>query len=372
MNKVLELLMFEFGRIKFDNAEHQLKFEDIFNENIEQTPWTIIAKLINLLTSKNIKIVLILDQFKNKTVDGILYQQIEKNLNNNFKLVISFSISDNIDFNNIENYLVKNNNLKSSLTKENQDKFFYYSNLLNRNEIRNLKKNDDKYNIYDLFDFSPKYIHLLKYHNVEFIQTHIIDYLKSHCKEVGISNFNAYLFNFSKCIDREFSFNGLNNIASKIPMKYCYLEFYDNNFKIKCQFKYLDYIIKNNLQLENVKDYFMEKKDKEDTFEKRLKGDFFEALACKTIESNHKIYFNDQIKSTLTVTDILSMGEYDKNDTAEYILENYHNYNNTKKVMKKKNYYDEKIKLLDKELNTLKSSFNENLFDINHFKYKVF
>ena len=100
---VLNILMYEFGRIVFETKELKNGFEDKFNNNIEQTPWIIISNLIDYLIAQKIKVILILDQFKNSSVDAIFYENIEKKLSGNFKIIISFSINDNIDFNNITN-----------------------------------------------------------------------------------------------------------------------------------------------------------------------------------------------------------------------------------------------------------------------------
>ena len=272
---VLNILMYEFGRIFFETKELKNGFEDKFNNNIEQTPWIIISNLIDYLIAQKIKVILILDQFKSSSVDAIFYENIEKKLSVNFKIIISFSISDNIDFNNIANSLEQNKGNPDELSEKVQDYYFYYSNLLNREEIKQLNKDSNKYQLYNLFDFHPKYIYLLNYHNELYIKNKIKNYLEGHCKEIGINNFNVYLFNYSKSIDKEFSFYNLHNITTKIPMKYSYLVFRKNNFIIRYQFKFLDSIINENLQLERVKEYFNENRDKNDYFEKKFKGDFF-------------------------------------------------------------------------------------------------
>ena len=41
----------------------------------------------------------------------------------------------------------------------------------------------------------------------------------------------------------EYSFDNFFNITSKIPMRYSYLEFKENTFEIKYQFKYIETLI---------------------------------------------------------------------------------------------------------------------------------
>ena len=239
IQQCLEILLYEFGRLNFLDSKLENEFEHVFNQNIEQTPWIIIEKISEFLKKSQIKFVLILDQFKSSAVDSVFYEKIEKNLNDKFKLIISFSISDNLDFNSIANSIEINKGNPGFLSESTQNYFFYYSNLVNKNTIRQINNNNKNYKKYDLFDFSPKYMYLLDYYNVNYIETHIIEYLKSHCKSIGISNFNSYLFNFSKEIDVSYSFSDLYNFTKLIPMKYCYLEFEKGFFKIKYQFKYL-------------------------------------------------------------------------------------------------------------------------------------
>ena len=173
----------------------------------------------------------------------------------------------------------------------------------------------------------------------------------------------------------EFTFDNLFNITSKIPMKYSYLEFKDKSFEIRYQFKYIEILIKDILKIERVKDYFIENRDKDDFFEKKLKGDFFEYLACDIIKKEQNIFFNNQIKYSLTVKDIISMGKYENDENVDMIIENYDNINQTKKMISLNEYYDKNINLLDSELKNLKipaDDIKADLKDINFFKYETF
>ena len=366
--------MYEFGRIRFKDEKIRNEFENEFNKYLAQTPWKIITKLTEYLVKNKIQILLILDQFSSKTVEPIFYDKVEKQLNNFLKILISFSISDNNDFNNIAKSLEKNKGNPSSLTKENQEYFFYYCNLLDRQKIRPLNVSSEKNKMYNLFDFNPKYIYLLDDSGIKFIKNKIIKYFEFHCKIVGINDVNPYLFNFSKSINKKFSFSELYNITTNIPMKYCYLIFENNTFEIRYQFNYIETLIKETLQLERVKDYFLESRDKEEYFEKKLKGDYFECLANDVIKRNQNVYFGKKIKHFLTVKDIISMGKYEDNKNDDMIIENFENLIQSKTI-KRKAYYDNKIKLLDTELKNLRSpipELNTDHKDINYFKYETF
>jgi len=118
----------------------------------------------------------------------------------------------------------------------------------------------------------------------------------------------------------------------------------------------------------------LDNKDKDNFFEKKFKGDYFEYLACDVIKKNKNIFFNNQIKYFLTVKDIISMGKYEDQNSNEMIIENYDNLNQTTKI-KIKEYYEKNIKLLDNELKNLKApppELNTDKKNINYFKYEIF
>ena len=350
---LLDLLIYEFGRIWFLKEEHKKEFQEEFNKSIEQTPWIILTNLINNLIKNKQKIVLILDQYKSTTVDNKFIDNLEKNLNDMLKILISFSISDNKDFEHIANSLKKNKGNPPELTEKNQEDYFYYSNLFDTTILKKPGNESEKYKLFNLFDFNPKYIYLVKHSGIDFINNKINAYFEEHSKEIGINNVHAYLFNYSKSINNEYSFDDLFNITTKIPMKYTYLVIKNNCFELKYQFNYIKTLIDKKMQFTQVRQYFLDNKDKDNYFEKKFKGDYFEYLACETMKKNKDIFFNKQIKNVLTVKDIISMGRYEEPNNDEMIIENYDNLNLIKKI-KIKDYYQEKIKLLDGELNNLK------------------
>ena len=366
----LELLMYEFGRLNLEDNKLKNKFEQIFNENIEQPPWIIIEKITEFLLESNIKFILILDEFKSSYVDSVFYQKLEKKLNNKFKIIISFTINDNNDFNNIVNSLEINKGNPSIFLENTQNYYFYYSNLLNKENLRKLYENDEQYNNYELFNFSPKYIYLLDYYKVIYIKLHIIEYLKNHCEKNGIKEFNSYLLNFYKGINVNFSFNDIYNIAKIIPMKYCYLEFGNNCFKIKYSFNYLETIINDTLKLDKIREYFIESKDEDDYFNDKFKCDFFESSAVKTIKERHNLYFKNKIKYFLTVDDLISLRSYNKQKIINDLLGD--SINIKKLTIKKEKYFEMTIDLLEKELNDLKHLYNDINSYIFHSKYKVY
>ena len=222
IKSIIEILTYEFGRINFKQDKDKTEFEEIFYNYISQTPWMIIIKLLEYLIKKNISIILILDQFKSSSPFSIIYQNIKNKLNSKFKIVISFSISDNKDFNDIANSLVKNKGNPKELTQDNQDDFFYYANLFDKKEIKELyKANSNNYKLFSLFNFNPKYIYLFdNTSGLNYINNKINNYFQKHSQEVGINNYYIYLFNFSKSIDKEFSRNS-NSLLPVINLNIC-------------------------------------------------------------------------------------------------------------------------------------------------------
>ena len=180
---LLDLLMYEFGRIDFDDEEQKKSFQDEFNKSIEQTPMKILINLINNLITNKVKIILILDQFKGTLYDSIFYDDIKNKLNNLFKVVISYSISDNNDFDHIAKSLQKNKGNPSCLSKDNEDDFFYYSNLFNTFKLKKLGNNIKETNLYNLFNFNPKYIYHLNKSLIGSISNKIKEYFEEHSKK---------------------------------------------------------------------------------------------------------------------------------------------------------------------------------------------
>lgn len=370
---VLDILLYEFGRINFPNDISKNAFEKTFNISIEKNIWELIIELINCLTKmKDLSFVLILDQYKSSPFDTIIYKQLKDKLNSHFKLIISFSISDNKDFNEIANSLQKNKGNPKILSENNQNDYFYYCNLLNKEGIKDLKKNSENYQIYQLFDFIPKFIDNIDNYSKNYIINAIINYFEFHSKKIGL-NFHVYLFNYTKSVNRKYSFNELYDITTKIPMKYSYLEFKEDYFIIKYQFNYLETLVNDALKMEKVLDYFKENKDKSDDFETKLKGEYFEALACDIIKRNKSIYFGDEIKNFLTVNEIISMNAYENNENLNIIIENFENSQKIKTITNKESY-DKMLHSLDRELEILNSNNNikENSKEVNFFKYETF
>ena len=131
-------------------------------------------------------------------------------------------------------------------------------------------------------------------------------------------------------------------------MKYSYLEFKEDYFIIKYQFNYLETLVNDALKMEKVLDYFKENKDKSDDFETKLKGEYFEALACDIIKRNKSIYFGDEIKNFLTVNEIISMNAYENNENLNIIIENFENSQKIKTITNKESY-DKMKKMIQKD-----------------------
>ena len=108
INTILAILTYEFGRLHFRDEETKNCFEQIFFDYIDESPWMIIIKLIDYIIDIKMKVVIILDQFKSSSSFSLIYEKIESKLNKLLKVVVSFSIRNNKNFNNISNSYLKN------------------------------------------------------------------------------------------------------------------------------------------------------------------------------------------------------------------------------------------------------------------------
>ena len=128
IEKYLDLLIHEFGRLNFKDSRKKDLFEDTFNKYCINNFWELLEKLSQIL--KDHKILFIFDQFKAKYVDQKYFEKIKENLKENLKIIISSSINDHEIGNKAANSLIKHKDNNFKLTEDNQDNYFYCSDLV--------------------------------------------------------------------------------------------------------------------------------------------------------------------------------------------------------------------------------------------------
>ena len=298
---IFNILIYEFGRLKL-TEEDKKSFENKFNENCNKNPWELLENLCSFLKDKNV--ILIFDQFKAKYVSQINLEVIKGYLNSKFKIIISSSINDKEIGDKTADSIYKNKGSPKYLYYENQDDYFYYCDLIDEEDLINMKLgNSDNYEKYKLFNFEPKYIKLLNITTEKKISEHIIQKMKDHCKKLGL-DFELYIFNIYSKIGRKINYEILN--LKTISLKYCKLIFEKESFTIKYKFKFIEKIIEKKIKKINTKDYFDKKKYNDSELYKALKGYFFEYASIEDLKTK-KIFKDNPIKFNLQVKTIIGM-----------------------------------------------------------------
>lgn len=226
IEKYLDLLIHEFGRLYFKDPAKKILFENVFNKYSFKNFWELLEQISLIL--KGHKVLFIFDQFKEKFVDRKYYERIKENLKGDLKLIISSSINDHEIGNATANSLIKHKDDLFKLTKDNQNDYFYYSDLVNINDLKQLFniKDEKKINLYNYFGWNPKYIKLISDgKSKEELKGHIIKKFEEHCLNLGIE-FELYIFNIFLRINRQTNYNIIP--LKTLSLKYCKLKLEKN------------------------------------------------------------------------------------------------------------------------------------------------
>ena len=363
----LNIIVYEFERVILTGNQKR-DFEEIVNSNSNLNPWDIIEKLCYLL--KNEKIVLIIDQFKKKYLCGFVFEKIKQIISYKFKIIISCSINDLDNGYEIIHSLYRNNGNPKELNEETQEQWFYYSNLVNENDFKKIFNGNDKINndIYELFNYNPKYISLIQNIGINDIGIHILKKLESHSKRLGC-DFSNYIVNIYSKINKKlnYDFNNLNTIS----LKYCILELGEKDFTIQYKFKYIQFLIEEKIKEIDIKDYFEKKKYNDKNIYSNIKGSYFENSCIKYIEKNKETLFPQPIKYNLIVDNIIDMKQSENEYEMNLIIENFNNIGKFEKI-NIQTLYSNYLENISQELKNEKDKNMdiEQENSINHFFYQ--
>ena len=316
IDEYLDILIYEFGRLDFNNnyENYKKEFETKFNENTDKSPWELLMNLSDFLKDKGV--ILILDQFKEKYVSTTNFEVIKSKLNSSFKIIISSSINDKDIGEKVSASIYKYKGTPKTLDFENQDDYFYYIDLINKNDLTEcFVKNKTKTEIekIKLFNFEPKYIKLLNAKTEEDISNHIIKKMEEHSAKLGIE-LNFYIFNIYSKIGTQINYEILN--IKTLSLKYCKLMFEKETFSIQYKFQFIENIVNKKIKEIDTQDYFIKKKYKENELYNELKGKFFEYSSILDINKK-KIFFKDNpIQIILPVKTIIGMEQCEDNETV--------------------------------------------------------
>ena len=366
IDEYLNILLYEFGRLDFSKVQqnnYKAEFEEKFNQNIDKSPWELLEILCNYLKDKGI--ILILDQFKDKYVSTTIFEEIKKNLNPLFKIIISSSINDKDIGEKVSASIYKNKGTPKVLNFENQDDYFYYIDLINKNEFEEcFLKNKSEILIEKskLFNYEPKYIQLLNEKTEEEISIHILKKMEEHCEKLGLE-LNFYIFNIYAKIGIKINYEILN--IKTLSLKYCKLIFGEETFTIQYKFQFIESIVNKKIKEIDTKDYFEKQKYKEHELYNDLKGKFFEYSSILAIIKKKEFFKNNPIQNILPVKTIVGMEKYEDNETFSI----YKNIGSINKV-KYEELLNKNLDLINNEINTISNSCMDIDESINNKKKK--
>ena len=361
----LDILIYEFGRLDFPsekNDEYKKSFEKTFNDNINKTPWELFVKLSSFLKDKDV--ILIFDQFKDKYVSNLFFEDIKTYLNPSFKIIISSSINDKEVGDKVADSLYNNKGNQKFLSYENQDEYFYYSDLINKNDFKILFSQRAEYSQkseqLELFNYEPKYLTELKNKDLGEIEEHIIIKMKEHCAKLKI-DFDIYIFNIYSKIGRRLNYEFLN--LKTISLKYCKLNFENEYFTVKYKFKFIENIILKQIKQIDAQDYFNKKKFNDNELYNALKGYFFEFASIQDIKNKKSEIFQEPIEYVLPVKTIVGM-KYSENLNLNEINNNLKE-QSTIKRMKYRDLLEQNFSLIKKEIDLISGANKDNKKDKN-------
>ena len=364
--KILDILMYEFGRIKFTEDQKTL-FEQTFNENKKKTYVELIEKICLFLKKESIQATLIFDQFKAKNIHFSDYSDITSFFDINLKIIISSSINDKDIGSEVIKTFNKFKGNPTTLDIDTQDYYFYYCDLIDP-ELFKEKYNDEKYSF---FNYNPKYIAKLKDKTLGEIKEHILNKMRYNSDAYGIK-LEIYLFNIYRSVNIDLSFKDNLSIMNMISLKYCKLLLKDNDiFQIKYGFNLVEIIVYQEIKKINTQDYFKNKLYKENELYGKMKGDIFEFSVCNYFKEIKDELFNTNIGYIINLRSIVDMTLDDK---SKEIYEEYKNIIEYKDPDQKE---EENLNLVNSKLESFENQDNiettsKDKKDINYYKKEAF
>ena len=356
----LKVMIYELGRALL-TTKQVTDIEKIFKEITFIHPWQIISQITELL--KGEEKIIILDQFKEKTIDFTIYNNIEKNFTEKeeikLKLIICSSINDTFIKLKLLNTIKDFHGNPRYLSKECQEYYFYFCNLLGKEKLKQYYQKINKTSkYYDDFSYNPKYVFMFsktenQLKTLNEIKEHLIEGVETNYKEKGVS-YKEILFLVSLNIGKELDYVNDYNILMFIPLKYFTLEFQEKFFKINYYFKYMKEIIEEIKIDSDVEDFFQKEKYNNSNFYKLLQPHYFEESCINSMKNGdilpskncHEIYVK-------TIAEL----EEDK----KYTPTSKNLYQKSEEEISLREYCDKRIKFIEKILgdNNLKEKKEE-------------
>ena len=327
--KCLEIIFSACSRVFFEPSQKDKFKEQLEKIDLCQGILQILLKILNIIISiTNDYIILILDQFKRDNIynDNSFIDSIKQMCKDKLKVIFCSSINDNDMRNELIKTFVKYNGNPNSglLSADNQEYFFYYTDLYSPKKTKSLiyKLFKNKYNYSKLFDENNIKSSLKKIN--EKIDLKLSSF-KVYSNEKQIANYNYSLSDIllfiKKILYKEQSMSIFLDIISICPFKYFVvdIDMKNNKFIIFPIFPYMLYYINVYIKDQDCEEYFSKEKYKSLGFlSNKVKGEYFEFAAKKGIKEI--LNFPEIIQKEVHVDHIAEMNKI-TNEIDELLLE---------------------------------------------------
>jgi len=326
--KCLEIIFSACSRVFFEPSQKDKFLEQLEKIDLCKNILQILLEILNLIISiTNQNIILILDQFKRDNIynDNSFIDSIKQMCKKKLKVIYCSSINDN-DMRDelIKTFIKYNGNPNSGLLSvENQDYYFYYTDLYSpkKNKSLSYKLFKSKYNYSKLFDENNIKSSVKKINEKIDLK---LSTFKAYSNENQITNNNYSLSDIllfiKKILYKEQNMSQFLEIISICPFKYfvLYIDIKNNKFMVFPIFPYMIYFINTYIKDKDCDEYFSKEKYKSLGFlSNKVKGEYFEFAAKKGIKEILK--FPEIIQKEVHVDQIAEMNKL-TNEIDELLL----------------------------------------------------
>ena len=361
----LSVMFYELGRAKLLQQDEIKKIENIFKENTFKHPWKVLLELTDAFIDQ--EMIIILDQFKEKTIDFTIFKKIEDNVRGKtLKFIICSSINDTFIKPKVLNTIKDYHGNPKYLNKDCQDYYFYICNLLNKTQLKSYyeKKEDISKKYVDYFGYNPKYIYMFnksknRINTLDEIRLHITKKLDESYTEKGVS-YKEILFLISFNLEKELDYVNDFNILTYTSLKYFNLEFNEKFFKMNCYYEYIKQLIDEIKLDKDIEDYFQKEKYNNSNFYKLLKPYFFEEScinSMKNILPSNEFY---QIN-------VKTIAEFE--ECSDHLLSKVNQ--KSEKELTLREYYTINLKTIEKIIEDKKLKQKKEEEDINYHLFQA-
>lgn len=350
-----KVMLYELGRANL--MEDQVKdLMKLFKLKNIVHPWKLISEIIKKLENDN-KII-ILDQFKEKTVEFYDYDKIENEIiGKKLKIIICSSINDNMIKSKVLETIRDCRGNPTDFNEKYQKSYFYICNILNRDKLKEIydeKKNENEY--FDYFNYNPKYIYKLnksedKSKTLKDIEEHICEKVKESYNEKDVSA-EEILYLMSRIVGKQLNYINDYQLLTFTSLKYFTLDFHKSYFVLNYSFKYIKNIVEKIELKDNIENFFQKDKASKSNFYRALQPYYYEESCGFSLQEGN-LFPKD--KYQINVQTIAELNEDEnKNSFNRELLKEF------EKEISLKEYYEMNLKTIKNIIEQKEKKKNEN------------